>query len=66
MLAREESHFMGLAREIDGALIPLVNSASIVELIERYNNTRKLPHLTIIDNKGDTVEDNALDLLLEA
>ena len=66
MLAREEQCNMGLARELGLTLIPLAHTDEIVELIARYNSARKLPHLTIIDNHGDTVQENALHLLLEA
>ena len=49
------------------ALIPCLNRRDqIVELIERYNPSQKLPHLIIIDSNGDKVQDNALDLLLQA
>ena len=57
---------MGLTKEMNAPVIPLMNRDSIVELVNRYNPDRKLPHLTIIDKHGSILEKNALDLLLTA
>ena len=66
MLEKAEQHFLGLTEEMEAPVIPLLEKESILEVIERYNKARKLPHLTIIDSFGGTVHENALDLLLKA
>ena len=66
MLSAQEGHYMGLTKEMNAPVIPLMHRDSIVELVNRYNPDRKLPHLTIIDKHGRILEKNALDLLLTA
>ena len=66
MLLRQEKHYMGLTKEMDAPVIPLANKESIVEAVNRYNPNHNLPHLTIIDKHGNTLQKNALSLLLDA